>query len=283
MKIIAPALIFMFALLNSAGAQDKNSPMQRAHAHNDYKHRRPLEEALELGYTSIEIDIFSYGDELKVAHIGFRLKKRNTIEELYIEPLLDQISKNGGRVFPGNDQVLTLLIDLKADKDILIDKLTGIFQPIADYISSGRQDEAEGGVIRVILTGGPPRGRITGKNDGIFAIDGGMGDFNSDIPVELMPLLSSSYKSYFKWNGKGKMPEDQLSTLRRLVADAHQHGRKVRFWASPQKEDLWQTFLDEGVDYINVDKLYKFRRFYDNYMEVNHHNEQTAVSAEETE
>ena len=37
------------------------TPLTRGHAHNDYAHERPLLEALDNGFTSIEADIFRSG------------------------------------------------------------------------------------------------------------------------------------------------------------------------------------------------------------------------------
>ena len=54
-------------------------PLSHGHAHNDYVHARPLFEALESGFTSIEIDVYLYKGELKVSHLAVGLdKKPNT-------------------------------------------------------------------------------------------------------------------------------------------------------------------------------------------------------------
>lgn len=34
------------------------SPLDRAHAHNDYEHARPLIDALERGFGSVEADVY---------------------------------------------------------------------------------------------------------------------------------------------------------------------------------------------------------------------------------
>ncbi|HEY3789313.1 MAG TPA: hypothetical protein VGL71_10685, partial [Urbifossiella sp.] len=34
------------------------SPLRHAHAHNDYEHKRPLLDALEQGFCSVEADIW---------------------------------------------------------------------------------------------------------------------------------------------------------------------------------------------------------------------------------
>ncbi len=58
-------------------------PLQHGHAHNNYMHKRPLMEALENGFTSIEIDIFLHDDSLIVSHDALGLNKKPDIESLY--------------------------------------------------------------------------------------------------------------------------------------------------------------------------------------------------------
>ena len=43
-------------------------PLAQAHAHNDYEHERPLFDALEHGFTSVEADVWLVDGELLVAH-----------------------------------------------------------------------------------------------------------------------------------------------------------------------------------------------------------------------
>ena len=44
------------------------APLPNAHAHNDYEHDRPLLDALDHGFTSIEADVFLVEGQLLVAH-----------------------------------------------------------------------------------------------------------------------------------------------------------------------------------------------------------------------
>ena len=91
-------------------------------------------------------------------------------------------------------------------------------------------------------------------------VDGRVGDLGSTRPVHLMPLISESWNSHFKWRGQGSMPEREREHLARFVAQAHAQGRKVRFWATPDqpgpaRKQLWQTLKQAGVDYLNTDDL----------------------------
>ena len=56
--------------LNAQGpdtATDSAKPLANAHAHNDYEHDRPLLDALDEGFTSIEADVFLVEGQLLVA------------------------------------------------------------------------------------------------------------------------------------------------------------------------------------------------------------------------
>src|SRR4030095_12119754 len=63
---VSPALLLLSCFcLVPAFAQ---TPLLRAHAHNDYEHTRPLLDALEQGFCSVEADIYLIDGELRVAH-----------------------------------------------------------------------------------------------------------------------------------------------------------------------------------------------------------------------
>src|SRR5512135_1483640 len=44
------------------------TPLVHAHAHNDYQHERPLLDALDRGFCSVEADVHLVNGELLVAH-----------------------------------------------------------------------------------------------------------------------------------------------------------------------------------------------------------------------
>jgi hypothetical protein len=61
-----------------------NRPATFAHAHNDFQHTRPLREALDFGFTSIEVDVHLANDELFVAHHAEEIKPNRTLRSLYL-------------------------------------------------------------------------------------------------------------------------------------------------------------------------------------------------------
>src|SRR5579863_3505263 len=89
-------------------------PLPSAHAHNDYLHERPLLDALDHGFTSVEADIFLVQGKLLVAHDIAALRPERTLAALYLDPLRQRIRNHDGWVYD-KGRSLTLLIDIKSD------------------------------------------------------------------------------------------------------------------------------------------------------------------------
>ncbi|MCY2994623.1 MAG: hypothetical protein NTY19_43195 [Planctomycetota bacterium] len=81
-------------------------PLIRAHAHNDYQHSRPLLDALDHGFCSVEADIFLVDGQLLVGHTALELKPQRTLQALYLDPLRHRVQDNGGRVYRDGPQIV---------------------------------------------------------------------------------------------------------------------------------------------------------------------------------
>src|SRR6266404_2613066 len=86
------------------------APLVRAHAHNDYEHARPLFDAIDRGFCSIEADVWLVDDQLLVAHDRKQAKLGRTLQALYLDPLRERVRRNGGRVYRHGPEIV-LLID----------------------------------------------------------------------------------------------------------------------------------------------------------------------------
>src|SRR5882762_4628435 len=87
-----PAFL-VIALQTLATAQP--TPLIHAHAHNDYEHTRPLLDALDHGFCSVEADIYLVDGKLLVAHDRSKVKAERTLQSLYLDPLRERVRKNG--------------------------------------------------------------------------------------------------------------------------------------------------------------------------------------------
>ena len=101
-------------------------PLAKAHSHNDYLQARPLSEALAEGFCSVEADVFFEDGDL---FIGHAIPSAETLEELYLKPLVQRATKAPATasgsitlqpIYPSSRllgiqgcEQLTLLVDLK--------------------------------------------------------------------------------------------------------------------------------------------------------------------------
>src|SRR5437660_5508951 len=108
------ALLMALVTLGRAGAQQPPAvvPLRQAHAHNDYEHKRPLFDALDHGFCSVEADIYLEKGQLLVGHTQDDLRPDRTLEKLYLDPLRQRVRDQGGRVYR-DGPTLYLLIDVK--------------------------------------------------------------------------------------------------------------------------------------------------------------------------
>jgi hypothetical protein len=101
---VAFVVAFTAASPTSSEAQQSASVgLERAHAHNDYEHNRPLFDALVHGFKSVEADIWLVNGELIIAHdpedVPQAVQEGRILRSLYLDPLQTVVSQNGGSVY----------------------------------------------------------------------------------------------------------------------------------------------------------------------------------------
>jgi hypothetical protein len=244
-------------------------PLPNGHAHNDYEKPWPaLTKALEEGFVSVEIDVFPIKDKLKVAHIGLFAGLGPELEDLYFKPL-EAWLKEHGQLFSDPEQRLTFMIDIKQGAPKTYTMLRVLCEKYKHLITCRYplQDSIHYGKIDLLLSGHKPYNQVMADSVRYMLIDGGLGEINHATRTkEIAPRISTRYGSLFNWRGVGEIPANERQKLRAIVKKAHADGRKVRFWAMPNKAAVWQVMLDEGVDWMNVDELEEFRLFYESYL-----------------
>ncbi|QDU58781.1 phosphatidylinositol-specific phospholipase C/glycerophosphodiester phosphodiesterase family protein [Aeoliella mucimassa] len=252
--------VTLVLLLATSAVGEDPTPLPKAHAHNDYYHNPPLIDALDHGFCSVEADIFFLQGKLLVGHSLLELDERRTLEAAYLEPLKARVEANDGRVFKEGPPFM-LLIDIKQDAAATYAELERVLANYRDMLSRWEDGEYHQGAIQIVISGDRPRREIKASNPRYVGIDGRVGDLDSSDAADLMPLISDRWGSHFEWNGKGEIPAAERDKLRRIVAQAHDKQRRVRFWATPETPEMWQQLLDADVDHINTDKLDKLQSF----------------------
>jgi glycerophosphoryl diester phosphodiesterase len=227
-----------------------------AHAHNDYEHRRPLFDALQNGFTSIEADVHLVDGKLLVSHDRPTTSAR-TLEDLYLKPL-DSISKaNGASIYREQSIPILLMIDIKTEGD---ETFKALQQVLLLHIWA-LDFRGHKGAYRVVISGNRPVELIRNEPPHLSAIDGRPEDLGKGFSTDEMPVVSENYKKIINWNGKGRPSQAELDKVIALAAKVHGENKKLRLWGIPDNENAWNVLLQAGVDLINTDKLEELNMF----------------------
>lgn len=229
-------------------------PCPLAHAHNDYLHGRPLLDALDNGFCSVEADVFLVDGKLLVAHTRFGLNPERTLRSLYLDPLRERVKKNGGSVY-GDGQVLTLLIDIKSDAEATYRALDALLAEYPEVFTHLENAQVNDRAVTAIVSGNRAIDGITADSSRYVGLDGRLSDLESDQPAHLLPLISDHWGNHFRWRGVGEMNAEDRQKLKNVIEKAHQKNRRVRFWAAPDNAQGWAALKEAGVDLINTDDL----------------------------
>ncbi len=216
------------------------------HAHNDYEHDRPLEDALAFGFGSVEADVWWRDGDLQVSHDAFLTA--GTLEGLYLAPLTAHVDAAD---LPPR---FTLWIDLKDNttegKKALARQLRDLpFLSVFD--DTGLVDER---AVTVILTG-DASAKVDLIDDVVapraFAID------DNDLAIDDVAegVVVAAALNFGAYVGSGDDADRQCGCV---VEKAHSIGRKVRLFGGPDTPESWQFQRDHGVDFINADDLSGF-------------------------
>lgn len=251
--------VFWLLAVVSVVADDVTSHSQ-AHAHNDYRHPHPLHDALAQGFCSVEADVFLVDGQLLVGHDRSELTPERTLQRLYLDPLQQRIRELGGHVYD-NDVAFRLLVDIKSDATSTYDALDDVLATYGEMLVRLEEGRSWPGPVQVVISGNRDQQRIAADESRYAGIDGRLSDLGSDMPPDLLPWISDRWTAHFTWRGVGEMPENERKKLQRIVAQAHREGREVRFWATPDRPEIWQELVAAKVDLINTDDLVGLAKF----------------------
>ena len=254
------ATSLLLALPPTLGAQV--IPLANAHAHNDYEHARPLADALEHGFTSVEADIWLVDGQLLVAHDRDKVDTARTLESLYLAPLRKSIQQHGGSVYSTRSP-LTLLIDIKSDSLATYVALDSVLRHYADILTIFADTLVITGPVVAVMSGERALGMVRNAHVRYAGLDGRLAHLDSarSYPARIMPLISDNWDQVTKWKGEGPPPPTLRADLARIVSRAHANGQRVRFWATPDTEPVWRVLREANVDLIGSDNLDALRQW----------------------
>lgn len=253
-------LRLVIALLLFEAIATAQTPLPNAHAHNDYLHKRPLLDALDHGFCSVEADIHLVKGKLLVAHDPEDVQPDRTLEALYLEPLKARVKKNQGQVHTNTSEFF-LLIDLKTAAEPTYAALRESLKPYASMLTEFRGDKVQRKAVTVVISGNRPIGVMSNETSRLAGVDGRLSDLAAHPSPKLFPWISDNWTKHFQWRGEGPLPANEKDKLDNFVRQCRQLGCKLRFWATPDTTAAWRELHSAGVDLINTDDLPGLQEF----------------------
>lgn len=230
------------------------STLLLGYAHNDYHNRRPLLDALALGYRGVEADVFRVGQELLVGHNRDETQSRNTLARLYLAPLRDR-ARSCGYVLPDSTPFL-LNIELKERDPTAFRLLVTLLRTYEDLFASTPRPE-----VQVTLVGWWPD-TVADSSEwpeylGVqVPIDGRTSGAQPPWPVG---LVSVDYGKVLRWSGRGPISRaatEAMATARRVATS---YGVPIRVHHAPAQRRIYEWLVAEGVTLIGSGDLIRDR------------------------
>ena len=223
------------------------------HSHNDYEQKQPFFAAYDLGFDSIEADLYLKDGELCVAHNLKDVSTERTLRKLYIEPLLAKIKENSGYPYP-NKKPLHLLLDLKTQGKEIMQVLDAQLNPYKKELRH----------IKISISGDMPKPEEFQNYDKVFSFDGRKNLNYSKKAFKRIYMVSASFTDFGKyWAGKEALPQEVAEKIGIFVHEMHAKNKKVRLWGTPNTPLGFKTLKDLQVDVIGADDLPLLRNFID--------------------
>ena len=260
------ALVTLNAILIGAAPKDVK-PIRDGHSHNDYWRNRPMLDALDHGFCSVEADVFLRDGQFWAGHVPAEIMLRRNLETIYFQTLKEQIALNGGTVYPGVE-TFYLWIEFKEEPEEAWAELVPLLEKYKDMLCSVTDGVKKPGPVQVIITGNRPLKAFEDSKGKTFyaTLDGRFSDLdNPNRPAWMVGAINENWGSVCSWKGSGEFPADQRAKLATLIDKAHSQGRILRFWGAPQNAAFWTELRRLKVDLLNTDHLTTFRNFDQKY------------------
>ncbi len=244
----------MLTVLAAAVLTQAAPILERAHSHNDYAQARPLQEAFDNRFSSVEADVFLVDGKLLVGHNRQDLTPERNLIAMYLKPIADQMAKNKGWVYSGPYKIFWVLVDIKENGAAVYEELKNELAQFPAFKFRSKNTP-----IRFVISGDRPVDSIVRDQGKYAGLDGRWEDLDKGYSKDLMPWVSEDWTDHFKWLGPGPIPADQQANLDAMVKRVHDGGYRLRFWGAPDTEAIWSVHWKSGVDFLNTDHLSALR------------------------
>jgi len=235
------------------------------HSHNDYHQIVPFYQAYAQMLDSYEADVFydKATQNLMVAHELAEIRRENTLDNLYILPIVKQFRNNGGKAWKNSDKTFYLVIDIKHDYQ---NTITGVLQLINQY-PDVFDKTLNPYAPCIVFSGEIPEPALFGNYPEKIFFDGNIKQNYTHQQLKRIAFFSASFHDFSAWNGKGSIVPNEKEKLMAAIQKARSLNKMIRLWGSPDNLNTWKTFRNMGVGIINTDHPEKCADFFRNELQ----------------
>lgn len=238
------------------------------HSSDDQNQKVPFYQAYAQGIASIEADIYldEHSSELLVGSGGGKSNKTLSLDEAYIEPLINMYKKNNGRAWEDSDNTFVLLLDLKSPVNPALDILIPKLKAYPDVFDSSVNPHA----VHVVISGNIPQPEDFAKYPRFISFDGNRTDYTPE-QLKRIYMISPYFSDYAQWNGKGSLKRDEHGSVEDIIEKVHSLGKPIRFVETPDAVTAWNTLCRMGVDYLSTCRLEQCTDYFANFENKNYY------------
>lgn len=233
----------------------------KVHSHNDYLQKRPLIGAYQAKADQIEADIFLVGDSLIVAHSKKEINLDHTLNKIYLNPIALLFKQNNNKVSNDRKYTFSLMIDVKENWNFVYPVLKREIEKYDNVFNRAENKYA----IQVVISGARPADSTFHTYPNWMFFDGLPNINYAKKDLKRVTMISDNFASYSKWKGIGDIPKVDKQKLEKIVTQAKQLKKPMRFWGAPDTENSWVTQLSIGSIIINTDKVEQVKYFLTNF------------------
>lgn len=227
------------------------------HSHNDYIHAKPFWEAYQNKAGVIEADVFAVNNQLMVAHSKDEIDTANTLQHMYIEPIVQLFHQHNNYVSADSNYTFYLMIDVKENWQQVLPLLLKTLNQYPSVFNRTKNKKA----IQVFISGERPPDSLFASYPSEIMFDGLPAKSYSDAELNKIVMISDDFKNSSQWSGIDSFPSKDKNALIKIISVAHAQNKPVRFWGAPDTQLCWSTLTQLGAYVINTDKVKECREF----------------------
>lgn len=244
------------------------TPVARANADDDHLRARPVADAYLQGATSLDVDVWLVDGEPRIGATAAQATAGRDLESVYLAPLEALARMNRGAILPGQTRPFQLVLDVRSDARTTYAALHAVLRRHPQLLTSwgtsspatSTNATATPRAVSVVISGNRDLATMRTQTLRYASHDLRPGEATLGLSAAIAPLVSADFTTLTTWRGETAIPATLRSRLKTFVDQAHQQGRRVRFFNTPdapgpERERVWRALAEIGVDHIGADDV----------------------------